>query len=236
MDYSHPARADRLAAEYVLGTLRGRARRRFDALLPAHPTLRAAVAGWQGRLVPLTSVVAPVEPSAATWRRIEQELFGAASPQGASSTPRVPWWRRLALWQGATAMATALAISLALRVTPPPVPQAPIVVLLLPQPAADRVAVPARFVAGVSADGLALVLRPIDGRSLPAGRALELWAVPPEAGAAPRSLGLVAPDQPTTVLRARLLEGTAAFAISVEPSGGSPSGSPTGPIVSVGSL
>ena len=40
---------DRLAAEYVLGTLTGGARRRFDALLPAHPTLRRAVTGWELR-------------------------------------------------------------------------------------------------------------------------------------------------------------------------------------------
>ena len=63
MDYSRPALADRLAAAYVLGTLRGPARRRFEALLPAHPALRTAVAAWQGRLVPLSTSVAPVRRS-----------------------------------------------------------------------------------------------------------------------------------------------------------------------------
>ena len=43
MDYGRRERADRLAAAYVLGTLRGPARRRFEALLPAHPALREAV-------------------------------------------------------------------------------------------------------------------------------------------------------------------------------------------------
>ena len=44
MDYGRRELADRLAAEYVLGTLRGPARRRFDSLLAAHPALRIAKA------------------------------------------------------------------------------------------------------------------------------------------------------------------------------------------------
>jgi anti-sigma-K factor RskA len=68
MDYSRRDLADRLAAEYVLGTLRGRARSRFEALLPAHPALRDAVAQWEQRLVPLAANVKPVEPSAAVCR------------------------------------------------------------------------------------------------------------------------------------------------------------------------
>ena len=47
MDYSRPDLADRLAAEYALGTLRGGARRRFEALLTAHPVLRQATRDWQ---------------------------------------------------------------------------------------------------------------------------------------------------------------------------------------------
>jgi anti-sigma-K factor RskA len=53
MDYSRPRLADRLAANYVLGTLRGAARRRLETLLPAHPSLRQAVNRWQDALVPL---------------------------------------------------------------------------------------------------------------------------------------------------------------------------------------
>ena len=100
---------------------------------------------------------------------------------------------------------------------------------------ADAVGVqPASFVASVAPDGRALVLRPISPVTLDAGRALELWSVP--ATGAPRSLGVVSADEATTVLRSRLLEGTAAFAVSIEPRGGSPTGAPTGPIVSVGKL
>ena len=47
MDYARPALADALAAQYVAGTLRGPARRRFEALLPSHPALQAAVRQWQ---------------------------------------------------------------------------------------------------------------------------------------------------------------------------------------------
>jgi len=70
MDYGRPDLADRLAAEYVAGGLRGGARRRFEALLPSHPLLRDALAAWQARLLPLTQTVAPVEPPPALWPRI----------------------------------------------------------------------------------------------------------------------------------------------------------------------
>ena len=60
MDYGRPSLADALAADYVLGTLRGAARRRFEALLPAHATLRAATQAWQDRLLPLTAAIDPV--------------------------------------------------------------------------------------------------------------------------------------------------------------------------------
>ena len=63
MDYSRKHLADALAAEYVTGTMRGGARRRFESLLPAHSALREATLAWSERLMPLTAALAPVEPS-----------------------------------------------------------------------------------------------------------------------------------------------------------------------------
>jgi len=231
MDYSRRALADRLAAEYVMGTLQGPARRRFERLLPAHPALQQAVAAWQLRLATLSASVAPVTPPERVWQGIEGRLFeraGAAPPAAA-----LPWWQRLALWQAASGLATAAAVAMFVVASQVPPPQAPIVVLLGANPEAAQ-ALNASFVASVSADGRALVLKPLNDLSLTPGRALELWAVP--ATGAPRSLGLVQTRGATTLLRTQLLRDTAAFAVSVEPSGGSPTGAPTGPIVSVGKL
>jgi anti-sigma-K factor RskA len=53
---------------------------------------------------------------------------------------------------------------------------------------------------------------------------------------APRSLGLISDKGATVVKKSRVLEGTAALAVSLEPPGGSPTGAPTGPILYVGKL
>jgi len=231
MDYGRPALAERLAAEYVLGTLRGRARQRFETLMGAHPALRLAVLAWYERLMPLTALVKPVQPRPATWQRVQQRLFNHRAPV---PTPRpVAWWRRLALWQGAAAFATVAAVSLAVLLAQPGAQPPPIVIVLSANPEAAALA-QASFVASVSGDGRSLVLKPLQIGSLGAGRVLELWAVPGRG--APRSLGLVSASGTTRVLRARLLADTAAFAVSLEPAGGSPTGAPTGPIVSVGKL
>lgn len=235
MDYSRAPLADRLAAEFVLGTLRGPARRRFDNLLPAHPALRAAVARWQDALVPLAASVKPVAPSPRVWKGIEERLF--AERRAANETPPAPqrWWQAVLPWRAATGFATAAALALGVALTIPKPAQPPILVVLAPSDAAAGAALQnAKFVASVSADGRGLVLRPVDALAMDPQRALELWAVPGQG--APRSLGLVAADGATKVIRTELLRNTAAFAVSLEPAGGSPTGAPTGPIISVGKL
>lgn len=233
MDYGRPELADRLAAEYVLGTLRGPARRRFQALLTAHPALRSAVRRWEEQLAPLAGSVAPVAPSDTVWTGIEARLFPATAAAAAPAAP-AGWWNALGLWRGFSALATTAAVALLVVATQVPPPQAPIVVVLATNPGA-AVATNASFVASLSADGRALVLKPLNAPTLTAAQALELWSVPAQGG--PRSLGLVRADQATTLLlKAGVKEGTAAFAVSIEPAGGSPTGAPTGPIVSLGQI
>ena len=105
MDYANKTLADALAAQYVAGTLRGAARRRFEALLPGHPALRTAVADWQARLMPLTAVVVEQAPPAHTWERIAHRLW--PEPAAAAATPPLPWWRGLAFWRGLSGSALA---------------------------------------------------------------------------------------------------------------------------------
>jgi anti-sigma-K factor RskA len=241
MDYARQDLADALAAQYVAGTLRGPARRRFETLLAAHPALRQAVTEWRARLMPLTTAVEPQAPPASAWAGIERRLWPEATPAATAAAAAVPWWRALSFWRAASGFATVAAISLAVLLATPQ-PQAPPVVVVL-QAAEGAPAGPTgggTFVASFSADGRSLVTRPVQPVALQVDRALELWAVPPQG--APRSLGLISASGLTVIRRDKLPQAlldqrnTAALAVSVEPSGGSPTGAPTGPVVFAGKL
>lgn len=229
MDYAKPPLADALAAQYVAGTLRGAARRRFEALLPGHPALQRAVADWQARLMPLTEALPPQAPSPAVWRAIERRLWPAPA--------EAPWWQRLGLWRALSGLALAGVVGLAVLVAQPPPAVAPVVVVL--QGTGADAAVAGTIVASLSGDGRALTTRPLTPVALTADRVLELWSVPPEGN--PKSLGLISASGATVLARGRLPAtilkgGTAALAVSVEPPGGSPTGVPTGPVVFAGKL
>jgi anti-sigma-K factor RskA len=229
MDYGIPERADALAAEYVAGTLRGRARARFEALLPSHPALQRAVRDWQDRLIPLTSAVPEVPPPPQVWRGIESRLWPAPAA--------LPWWQRLGLWRALSGTAMAGVVGLGVLLGNPPPAQAPVVVVL--ESTGTTAVNPATIVASFSGDGRALVTRTLTPVALTTDRVLELWSVPPQGN--PRSLGLISANGATVLKRERLPAtllggGTAALAVSVEPPGGSPTGVPTGPVVFAGKL
>ncbi|UUX96054.1 anti-sigma factor domain-containing protein [Aquabacterium sp. J223] len=230
MDYARPELIEALASQYVAGTLRGRARRRFESLLQAHPALRQAVSRWNDWLMPLTVALPPVEPSDAVWDGIERRLW----PKAVVAPP--PWWQRLTLWRGVSAVAGLAVLVLAGLLARPQETQAPIVVVL--QGTGTAAASPA-FVASLSADGRALVTRPVQPVAMPQDQVLELWSVP--AQGAPRSLGLISPQGLTVVPRRLLGDAvakgeTAALAVTVEPPGGAASPQAHGPIVYLGKL
>jgi anti-sigma-K factor RskA len=225
MDYSRRDLADALAAEYVLGTLRGGARRRFEALLPAHAVLREATTAWQARLMPMTAAVAPVQPSGEVWRRISDRLDRRKSVVAGA-------WDRLPFWRGLTAFASIAAIGLAVVLATPHSVPPPVVVVLAATDAAASGAATAPIVASISGDGTTLVARPITPVALRADRSLELWAVPTQG--APRSLGVLPGGSGVVALRGKVLAGADTLAVTIEPAGGSPTGAPTGPIVYAG--
>jgi anti-sigma-K factor RskA len=208
---------ERLAAEYVLGTLAGGARRRFDALLPAHPALRRAVADWEQRLLPMALTGEPLQPAPRVWTAIELQLGWAPSARPS------PW--RLRFWQAFAAAASIAAVVLA---TSRPPTQAPLIVVLHATRGTETI------VAGLSPDRRQLSVQPLQKVALTPQQSLELWALP--AAGAPRSLGLIAGDKLTAIRRRALPADTKGLAVSLEPLGGSPTGAPTGPVLFVGDL
>lgn len=215
-----------LAGQYVLGTLPADARRALEAALPRDPALRAAVAEWEARLLPLTELVDPVEPSAQLWPRIARSL---ARQEGARQAPRTVWWDRLNLWRGLAAAGFATAAAMAVVTLQPPQP-APryMVVLAAPQDMAPG------WVLQSTGEGR-LRLVPLRPTAVPPARALQLWTKA-DGWDRPVSLGLVEPGKAVDVPLGKLppLQPNQLFEITLEPPAGSPIGRPTGPILFIG--
>lgn len=243
-----PEEADALAGEYVLGTLAEPEREAFERALARDAALAAVVAAWERRLAPLATLVAAVEPDTALWARIAAALprpgdrvSAADAPIGAPPVVNLQDWRRvrrsLARWRAAAigtgALAAGLAVAVALQTGAQP-----------QRPAEHYVAVVNRggdepaLIVRVDLASRMVTLRPVSAEA-PAGRSLELWYIGP--GQQPKSLGVLAGDSKQLTIPA-VFNGSdqvvarSTFALTVEPQGGSPTGGPTGPVVSSGQL
>ena len=218
-----------LAAEFVLGTLRGRARRRFEAFAQDDRALASIVSQWEAYLTPLAERVAPVEPPARVWRTIAARI----AQRKAQEEPARGLWSSLAFWRVlgsgfAVAATILLALVLSLRAA---TPLAPEMVAVLSTP--EQVV---KMVVEKSHDG-ALKVRMVQPWTTMDGTDLELWVIP--ADGKPRSLGVVPYDRDSEVRKANLdvtLNEGVAFAISKEPRGGSTTGAPTGPVLCSGAI
>ncbi len=115
MNRRDPLILDGLAAEYVVGILRGGACAQFERMIDVDRQLQERVHRWESRLAPMALRVARAEPSDRVWKEIETRLF--ANGSGASSNGGVPGvnvWRRIALGFGALAASLVVALTLAL--------------------------------------------------------------------------------------------------------------------------
>ncbi len=231
MRYTDPELRERLAAEYVLGTMPIRARRRFARLIAAEPELARLVAEWSARFAPLDAATPPEVPPARVWRAIEQSL--PAAGRLPAPAPPVPqgWLGRLAFWRG-VALATSGALAAALiyiwiGISPP----VPVVAAVL----SDSAGEPFWIALEAPASGAVtlLAVRPVPTDQ---DHAFELWGI--AAGGTPRSLGVLPPDRDGRLVlsRAALPPAGGKLAVTREPPGGSPTGLPSGPVLWQGTL
>jgi anti-sigma-K factor RskA len=231
MNYERPELLDRLASEYVLGTLRGRARRRFEKIVVRSAAARAAIAAWEERLAALAQSVPPVTPRTRVWEAIDKRT------QPAAAKAKTSWWQ--SIWKPALGFAFGVAAAVGLVRTMPDafvsldgiaqrqqaLPQSYVGLLL------DRDGQPTLLVSSTRHGRRVTVksLRPID---VPAGKVLQVWALPKEG--APFPLGVAQATKPpgrTTFDMAdtseKLLANVPRLAVSLEDAPAKPGALPT---------
>jgi len=223
MKPDNPELVDRLAAEYVLGTLRGPARRRFERWRANTPHVDQRCRYWEEHLMHVAKGLKPVQPPAYVWPAIRKRLN--------LSSHRSPrrWTRNLAL-AASLVLVAGLAGLLYWR--------------SLPSVRATAIST----IAAKSGDEMwqvevfgttnRLVVHAAKLPARPAGRDYELWALPKNGN--PVSLGVL-PTAGTstrvlTLIQKAALASSSQLAVSIEPPGGSPTGQPTGDIVFVAPL
>ncbi|MBA1142775.1 anti-sigma factor [Mesorhizobium neociceri] len=224
---------DLLAAEYVLGVLPADERQIASGRIDAETGFARLVDSWEVHLSPMAAAYAEVEPPATVKPAIDRRLFSSTAAS-TTAAPSGSLWASLAFWRGLTAAAlAALVLYVAVPYLRPPVvvPQERLVASL----AADGSDVKYLVVydAGRRDVGLSLV-----SGERAAGKDFELWMI--EGKNAPVSMGVIPTGQTTHIavtpaVQQKLAQG-AVLAVSVEPTGGSPTGQPTGPVVAAGDL
>lgn len=262
----HPDLLDRLSAAYALGTLRGGARRRFEAVARQSPAIRSRALLWQERFAAITELQPGEMPSPNVWKRIEN-LIAAQRRESASvaqTSSLVEAWRRaLRFWRGAAfagAFGAIAAIGVAVYLGGEADRSQSQVAQLEHergalarrgvQLASQLQAAPEIQYVAVLADDRAsasmlvtfdpkhstLTVKRLGAFQEGPEKSLQLWALPPSG--APRSLGVMgeAPVIKLTATEGQVRQ-VPALAISLEPRGGVPGeGGPTGPVLFKGAL
>lgn len=225
MRLSRHRQLDALIGEYTLGTLRGGARRRFERALREEPAVALRLRTLQQQYAPRYSERIAQTPPAAGWQRLVRELN--------LSQHRAPWYSRVSFLRGWALGATAALLFGVLFVTLRTATDA----TLTPIAQLALKGAPPSVTAALSRDGSTLQLRA--ARPIVAGplQSYELWVIP--QGGAPLSLAVLGhldgALQVPEAHRGQLRKG-AVLAITVEPPGGSPTGSPTGPVILSGAI
>ena len=206
-------------------------RRRVEARIASDSEFAARVRRWENDLASLNADYEEVAPPAALLPRIESRLFPAVAPAASSGSPG-GLWNSVVFWRGLAFAALLVVAGLALMVAGV-VGTGPSGTRFMAELATKNS--PIGLAASYDVRTGELKLSPVAARTHEP-KSLELWMI--NGTKPPVSLGLVPQDGRGEIIvpqnmRSHINAGTV-IAVSLEPQGGSPTGSPTGPILAAG--
>lgn len=231
--YQNPDIFEHLAMSYVLGTLQGKARQRFEALQARHLYLRAVTAAYQQRFAPLAQLLPEEPPPARVWDGISRKL--ALEQPAAATFPR--WWNRYQDWLPWAMTAFASVTAAVITVLLLNVDTQPDVYMATLKSASQQ---DKMLVAMVYHDRLEVAFD-MPANALPAENNMmpTLWGIHKDKTHAPMRVGeLSADDHRFQIDRQtwRSLAEIKEFAISMEPMDKPPADKPLGKVMFTGKL
>jgi anti-sigma-K factor RskA len=111
--YQNPELFEQLAIEYAVGSMQGRARLRFEALMETHFYLRAVVDAYENKFASLVELLPDAKPSNQVWNNIEAQINASKS-----QVEKTPWWKSSFFKQGFSMAAMAVIVSAVLLLNP----------------------------------------------------------------------------------------------------------------------
>lgn len=228
MRYDNKSLADALSVEYILGTLKGAARSRFEQLLKQRTDWAQAFNWWESHIHLLADTVPAVKPPKKVWKNIEARLFNKNAAQSNA------WWKSFTFLS--TALAASLATILVLQSPKPADDITPAAIALLTSEKSEA----GWLLSGTQNAANEMEIKAISLASLEAkpDNAFELWLLPADKSK-PISLGLL-PQKGFIKFKVSAeiapLMPFGSLAVTLEPIGGAPNGNPTGAVVYQGKL
>lgn len=227
------------AGEYVLGLLSAEERTAFEQALVGNDALRVELRWWEQRLSLLGLRLKPVAPRPMVWLDVRQQMQTRVTSMAAKRPTRVATaW----MWF-ATAASLVLSVLLVQQmIAPPPAPTVITQKVPVPVPAVSFLAlleVPKstmRWSISVTPATQQMVVRAVgDVPPAVAQHDAELWLI---TAAGPVSMGVIPKtgELRRPYPRNLKLGSGATLAVSLEPLGGSPTGQPTGPVVTTATI
>lgn len=219
-----------LADEYVLGLLNPDEVLQVEAEIIRNDELRQDVARSRERFLALDTSVTPMRVDERVWETVQNQLSDSPAPaitpakSANDNKPGVNGWRYAALSASAASILLAIGLGWSLTRTVEPV----VIAVLL-----DDTGGVQAIVEDFGNENARVRL--LNNVEIPSGKTIQVWTLPSQE-MGPVSMGLLegvhsadlkAPDLP-------LPREEQLYELTLEPAGGSPTGRPTGPILSKG--
>jgi anti-sigma-K factor RskA len=233
--YQNPELFEQLAMEYAVGSMQGRARKRFEALMETHFYLRAVVDAYENKFAALVELLPDAQPSNQVWKNIKAHVQASAATT--TKEEKTPWWQTNFFKQGFGMAAMAVVVSAVLLLNPmtiTPEATATAYSAVLESNSSEAMAI-----TKIQKSDMTLSINIMKKVHIADDMELTLWCQP-KGGGMPMKMGTISKSGKTNIKISKAewqeMKNVGSLAISIEHKGESTAMKPTGRILLQGQL